>query len=132
MLKFTKTDRTLELEGAWLEYDDELGNILMVKVARSTNNPHYDAKLTRLMAPHQKKIENGKSVGNEVARKIMTKVAAEELLLDWDNDKLLDDDGKPTPYSKENSLELLTQDGDLRDFVIKESGEISNFLMKKK
>lgn len=132
MLKFTKTDRKLELEGVWLDYDDGLGNILKVKIARSDGNPHYEAKLAKLMSPYQKKIENGKNIGNDVAKKIMTKVAATELLLDWDENALKDEDGKPVKYSEENSLELLTQDSDLREFVLTESGEQSNFLMKKK
>lgn len=132
MLKFTKTDRKSELDGIWLDYDDGLGNVLRVKVARSDGNPHYESKLTRLMSPYQKKMEKGKSIGNDVAKRIMTQVAAEELLLDWDSAVLLDDEGKPTVYSKENSLELLTQDTDLREFVIDQAGDQSNFLKRKK
>lgn len=132
MLKFSKTDRTLELEGVWLDFDDGYGNILKVKVARSEGNPHYDATLTKLTQPYQKKIEKGKSIGNEVSKRIMTQVAAKELLLGWDEQALIDDEGKPTKYSPETSLELLTQDVDLREFVISEAGDQSNFLKKKK
>ena len=132
MLKFTKTDRKLELEGAWLDFADDFCNILKVKIARSDGNPHYDAKLTKLMAPYQKQMEKGKNVAPEVAKKIMTQVAASELLLDWDSEALLDDDGNPTPYSEEAAVELLTQDTDLRDFVLTEAGDRTNFLMKKK
>jgi len=132
MLKFTKTSRTAELEGVWLDFDDGLGNILKVKIARSDGNPHYDAKLAKLMSPYQKKMERGKSVGNDIAKRIMTRVAAEELLLGWDENTLLGDDEKPAKYSPEASLELLTQDSDLRDFVINEAGDQANFLVKKK
>lgn len=132
MLKFSKTDRKLELEGVWLDFDDGLGGVLKVLIARSDGNPHYDATLTKYMAPYQKKIEKGKTIGNDVARRVMTKVAALELLLGWDEESLLDDEGKPTKYNKENSLELLSQDTDLRDFVITEAGDQSNFLRKKK
>lgn len=132
MLKFTKTNRKLELDGVWLDFDDGLGNILKVKVARSDGNPHYDAKLTKLMSPYQKKMEKGKSVSNEVAKRIMTEVAATELLLGWDEETLLGDDGKPVKYSEDASLELLTQDTDLREFVLNEAGDQANFLMKKK
>jgi len=132
MLKFTKTDRKLELEGVWLDFPDGMGNILKVKVARSDGNPHYEATLTKLMSPYQKQMEKGKSVGNDVAKRIMTQVAAEELLLGWDEESLTDDEGKPTPYSKENSIELLSQDIDLREFVLSEAGDQSNFLKKKK
>lgn len=132
MLKFTKTDRNLELEGTWLDYDDGLGNILKLKVARSDGNPHYESKLTELMTPYNKKLEKGKNVSNEVAKRILTEVAATELLLDWDSEVLKDEEGNPVKYSKESSLELLTQDTDLREFVITEAGDQTNFLKKKK
>jgi len=132
MLKFTKTDRKSELEGVWLDFDDGLGNILKVKVARSDGNPHYDSTLTRLMSPYQKKMEKGKSVGNDVAKRIMTEVAASELLLGWDEETLTDEEGKGVKYSKEASIELLSQDTDLREFVLTEAGDQSNFLKKKK
>ena len=132
MLKFTKTEAKKELEGVWLDFDDGLGNILKVLIARSDGNPHYEATLTKLMAPYKKKMERGKSLDNEVAKRIMTKVLAKEILLGWDESVLLDDEGKPTKYSEENAIELLTMDNDLRDFVSNESGDINNFLMKKK
>ena len=132
MLKFSKTDRKLELDGVWLDFDDGLGNILKVLVARSDGNPHYDATLTKLTQPYQKKIEKGKSIGAEISKRIMTEVAAKELLLGWDENALLDDEDKPTKYSQEAALELLTQDTDLREFVLTESGEQANFLRKKK
>jgi len=132
MLKFTKTDRQLELEGVWLDFDDGLGNILKLKIARSDGNPHYEATLTKKMQPYQKKIEKGKSIGNDIAKRIMTEVAAKELLLGWDENVLLDEEGQGVPYSADTSLELLSQDTDLREFVITEAGEQSNFLKKKK
>ncbi len=132
MLKFTKTDRTLELDGVWLDFDDGIGNILKVKVARSDGNPHYDTKLTKLMAPYQKKMEKGKGVSNDVAKRILTEVAATELLLGWDEETLTDEEGNKVPYSAEASLEILTQDTDLREFVLTEASDQSNFLMKKK
>lgn len=132
MLKFSKTDRTLELEGTWLDFPDNCGNILKVKVARSDGNPHYESTLTRLSKPHQKNLSKGKTIPPEESKRIMTEVAARELLLDWDSESLLDDEGKPVKYSVDNAIELLTSDNDLRDFVLTESGEQSNFLTKKK
>jgi len=132
MLKFTKTDNKSELEGVWLDFDDGFGNILKVLVARSDGNPHYDATLTKLMAPYKKKMERGKSIDNNVAKRIMTKVLAKEILLGWDEKVLLDDEGKPVKYSEANAMELLTTDNDLREFVSNESGDINNFLIKKK
>lgn len=132
MLKFTKTSRKLELEGVWVEYDDGFGNSLQLLVARTAGNPHYEAELTKLMAPYRKKMEKGKSISNEVAKKVMNQVLAKEILLDWNSEALLDDDGKPVKYSRENALNLLSNDNDLRDFVIEQSEDQSNFLMKKK
>jgi len=131
-LKFTKTSRKNELEGTWLDFDDGLGNILKVLVARTDGNPHYESALTKAMAPYKKKMERGRNISNDVAKRIMTKVLSQEILLGWDESVLLDDEGKSVKYSKENALELLNDDNDLRDFVTTESGNIDNFLIKKK
>lgn len=132
MLKFTKTNRTAELEGVTTEYDDGYGNTLGLKIARSSNNPHYEAKLTKLMEPHKKKMRKGQDISPEAARKIMTQVLAEEILLGWNPEDLLDDEGKPTPYSTENALELLHNDPDLRDFISDYADNMGNYLDSKK
>ena len=132
MLRFTKTDRKAELEGIETLYDDGQGNTLGLTIARSDNNPHYESKLQKLMQPHKKKMEKGKSIPNEVAKRIMNQVIAEEILLGWDETVLLEDDGSNCKYSPESALELLENDGDLRDFVIDFSGAQDNFLTPKK
>lgn len=132
MLKFTKTDSKKEAEGTWLDYDDGLGGILKLKIARSDGNPHYEATLTRLMAPHRKAMEKGKSIDNKVAKRIMINVLAKEILLGWDENALLGDDGNPTPYSEEAAVELLTSDSDLHKFVSDQAEDQTNFLIQKK
>lgn len=131
MIKFTKTSRKAELEGTPIEYDDGFGNALGLKIARTNGNPHYQNELTRLMAPYRKKIEKGKDVGPEVAKKIINQVLAKEILLGWDESVLVDSDGNGIKYTQENALDLLTHDNDLRDFVIEQSENQENFLMKK-
>ena len=131
-LKFTKTDRKAELEGVQTEYDDGQGNTLGLLIARTDNNPHYEASLTKKMAPYKKQMAKGKSIPNEVAKRIMNEVLSDEILLGWDENVLLNDDGTPCKYSHENALELLTNDGDLRDFVLEYSGAQEHFLMDKK
>jgi len=133
-LKFTKTSRTAELEGVWLDFDDgtEEDNVLELLIARSTGNPHYEATLTKLMAPYKKKMEQGKDISNKVAKDILKKVIAKEILLGWNEEKLTDSEGKPVKYSFENAMLLLHGDNDLFDFVTEESAKKSNFLTKKK
>lgn len=131
MLKFTKTDTSSELEGVWTEYDDGLGGVLKLKIARTDGNPHYNSTLTRLMAPFRKKMEKGKNIDNEVAKRVMTQVLAKDILLGWEGE-IFDDDGNPAKYSYDNAIELMTQDNDLRDFVLDFSSDQTNFLMKKK
>lgn len=131
MLKFTKTSRKKELEGTVVHFDDGMGNTLPLLIARSSGNPHYDATLTKLMAPYKKKIAAGKDIGLSTAKEIITKVLAKDILLGWDETVLLEDD-KPVPYSEQKALELLTADNDLRDFVIEQSEDQSNFLVSKK
>ena len=128
MLKFTKTSRKKELEGAVAEYDDGCGNILHLTIARSSNNPHYESKLVSLMEPYRKQQKKGKDISNEVAKRIMIKVYAEEILLGWDENDLLDENGKPVKYSVDNAIELLTHDGDLREFVEEYSSNMNNYI----
>jgi len=132
MLKFTKTSSKLEMEGVWLDYEDGAGDTIKLLVARSDGNIHYETKLTKLMAPHKKKIERGKSISNELAKKIISQVLASEILLGWDETKLIGDDEKPVRYSPEAALELLTYDNDLRDWLVDQAGDQSNFLIQKK
>lgn len=128
MLKFTKTSRIKELEGVEVEYDDGCGNSLKLTIARSSNNPHYDAKLSQLTEPYRKQMKKGKSISNEIARKLNIRALAEEILLGWDEKDLLDDEGKPVKYSVDNAIELLTNDGDLREFVEDFSLDINNYI----
>lgn len=128
MLKFTKTSRNKELEGTEAEYDNGCGKVLHMIIARSTNNPHYESKLVHLMEPYRKQQKKGKEISNEQARRIMIKVYAEEILLNWNKADLLGDDGKPVPYSVDNAIELLTNDGDLREFVEEFSSNMNNYI----
>lgn len=128
MLKFTKTSRKKELEGATAEYDDGCGNVLHLTIARSSNNPHYESKLTTLMQPYQAKLKKGKEISNDIAKRLLVRAYAEEILLDWDEKDLLDEDGKPVKYSVDNAIELLTNDGDLREFVEEFSANINNYI----
>ena len=132
MLKFTKTDKSRELDGVTATYYDGADGSIDLVIARTDGNPHYEATLTRLMAPHKKKMERGKSMSNAEAKKIMNEVYAKEILLGWDETKLLNDNGKPVPYSVESAIELLENDNDLREFVVEFSADINNFLIDKK
>jgi len=129
MKKFTKTSSQKEIEGVWTDYE---GSSLLI--ARSDGaNQNYDNVLQRLMKPYKSKMERGKSVSNEVAKKVMTRVTAEAILLDWnkeghDGEMILDDDDSPAEYSIKNATELLTKDKDMRKFVDDFAGDIDNFL----
>ena len=131
-MRFTKTDKSKELEGAWVDYDDGMGGTLKLLIARTDGNPHYDSRLTKLMLPHRKKMERGKSISNDIAKRIMNEVYSKEIVLDWEKGVLLDEEGKDIPFSPENAFELLSDDNDLRDFVMEFAGDQSNFLTSKK
>ena len=130
MVKLTKTDRTLELEGTMMEYDDKTGNIYHLKVARTTNNPHYETALTKFMRPYRKAMKAGKDITPEQAKSVTIKTYAESILLGWDETEIEDDDGSPFVYSVEHAMELL-QDGDLRNDVADFAEDVSNFLKQK-
>jgi len=130
VMKVTKVSNSAQVDGIWTtEYND-----VSLKIARSDSaNYNYENSLTKAMLPHKKKMQKGQSIDNAVAKKLMIRVMAETVLVDWNKpghkgDTIQEDDGKPAPYSVDNAIELLTLDPDLKSFVDDFAGELDNFL----
>jgi hypothetical protein len=116
-----KTDLNKEENGTWIEF--ALG--IRLKIARA-RNPRYQERLRELTDPHRKDIREDKADLKQMA-KILKKVRAETILLDWEN--IEDESGQPIPYSSEKALEFFN-DNELKDFysfVVLSSEQIDNF-----
>ena len=123
----TSTD--LASEGQWVEFcpaqgpDDEA---LELKIAR-VGNPNYNQRLQELVRPHRRKVRMG---FDEDLEEFVRIAVAECVLVDWRG--LQDDDGKAIPYSKEKSVEILTDPvySDVFDFVMDVGGDAAVFREK--
>jgi hypothetical protein len=115
----TSTERAAD--GQWVEFCPAQGDepALELKIAR-IGNPRYAQRLQELVRPHRRKVRMGFDEDMEQFVKV---AVAECVLVDWRG--LEGEDGKPIPYSKEKSVELLTDPiySDLLDFVMDVGGD---------
>lgn len=114
--KTYKTDRTLEIEGVWMDVsmNDHNDKPIRIKVARmSDTNKRYTKALDKASRPHQSAIQNN-ALDNEIARRMLQAVFVETILLDWDNlpkSELTgnDNDSELLEFSRENVEALFTE-----------------------
>jgi len=120
----TSTERASD--GEWVEFCPATGpddTALELKIAR-VGNPKYNQRLQELVRPHRRKVRMGFDEDLEEFVKI---AVAEHVLVDWRG--LEDNDGKAIRYSKEKSVEILTDPtySDLFDFVMDVGGDASMY-----
>lgn len=85
--KTYKTDKTLEVEGVWLEVsvNDHNEEPIRIRIARmSSTNKRYTKAMDAAAKPHQSAIQNN-ALDNEIARRMLQKVFIDTILLDWEN-----------------------------------------------
>ena len=109
-------------EGQWVEFcpaQDDDDEALELKIARIGNST-YTKRLQELVRPHRRKVRMGFDEDMEEFVKV---AVAECCLVDWRG--LRDENNKAIPYSKEKSVEILTdsQYSDLFDFVMDVGGD---------
>ena len=119
-LSALKTNPEAEVEGVWVDFED---TGVKLKIAR-IGNPAFDKLISKLSAPHLKKLRKG---DDELQESITAKAVASTILVGWKG--LDDDDGKPLKYSKGKSKELLTDPAlrDLFKFVLVTANEAARF-----
>ena len=111
-------NKNLEISGVW----QDIGDGVSVKVAR-TGNSEYQKVFEKISKPHKRAIRRG-TLNNDVAEKLLIKVMAKTILLDW---KGLEEDGMEVPFSDEAALRILTDYKDLRDYISDISNDIEVF-----
>lgn len=112
------TDKDLEKNGVWVEIDDGA----QILVAR-TDNPRYRDMLRAELKPHKKKIQRG-TLSQEFQEKLLMKVVAHTVLLDWKGITVKD---KAVKYSPEKALELLEEYPDFREDVMEAANTMETF-----
>lgn len=113
-------DPKKSVEGVWFDFDETT----RVLVARS-NNAKFQGAMRKKLAPHKIAIRTG-TLSEVMAKKIMTEVMAETILLGWEG---ITENGVPVSYTPEVAAKYLG-DPDLDDFraaVIGFSEEAASF-----
>lgn len=120
--KTFRTDRTLEIEGVWLEValNDHNDNPIRIKIARmGSSNKRYTKALEQASKPHQSAIQNS-ALDNEIAKRMLQKVFLDTILLDWENlpkSELTgnDDDEELLEFNRDNAEALFAELPELYD-----------------
>jgi hypothetical protein len=110
-----KYDLELANEGVWVNLDDH------TQVKLSMASPSNRKYIVRLRQFAKEFVDAG---NDETAEKIMAKVLAETVLLDW---KGLTYNGKPVTYSPEEAEYLLLTVPYFRELITKEASDIKHF-----
>jgi hypothetical protein len=112
----------LKTEGIWLEYEDSGAEFL---IASSDSYP-YQTKLGKLWGKARRRNQRKDFGDPEVFNPVMFRAIYGTVVKDWRG--LDGEDGQPLPFTEENLFELLTKHIGVRQFVIRESGDASNFV----
>jgi hypothetical protein len=111
-------DNSLVESGVWADFG---GSQFLIA---GYNNPKFQRTLTRLQAPHRRKIEKG-TLDPVESKGILCRAIAEGILMDWKNVKKKD--GTVVSYNVELGAQALANNEDLRDFIQEFSLDLSNF-----
>lgn len=118
-LKITRLDQNKVLEGVPAEY---LG--VTLRIARQNNIKYLTALKTETEKRGRKPLNK---LPVDVRNQIILRAMAEFVLVGWEEDEFIVD-GKPVPYTVENSLELLTNDAECLNFVSGFAMDTKNYI----
>jgi len=118
-MKLTPINGNTEIEGSEFIYR---GNVLIV--ARS-GNTKFKKVFRELMKPFKEEFDSGR-MNEDQSNALMIECVSQTILVGWK--KFKDVTGKEYEYSEENAKELLTDDKDVYDEIIKFSENIDNYL----
>jgi len=118
-MKLTPINGNTETEGSEFIYR---GNVLIV--ARS-GNTNFKKLFRELMKPFQEEFDSGR-MNEEQSNELMIECVSQTVLVGWK--KFKDVTGKEYEYSQKNAKDLLTDDSDAYDAIIKFGDNIDNYL----
>jgi hypothetical protein len=115
-----KEDVTKEIDGAWIQYQDDGSRLLIARMGNPKNRKAYDRAQGRFKGKARK---NRLTPDDRI--EITSRCLAASILLDWEG--INDMDGKPLEYSEEMAYMALRWDLDLREFVAEQADISENF-----
>jgi hypothetical protein len=105
-------------EGVWTKYRGSEFRVV------HTGHPKFQRALSRLQAPHRRKIEKG-TMDPVESRDLLCAAIAEALVLDWKG--VVDSKGADIPYSRKICETALINNPDLREYIQEFSMDLENF-----
>lgn len=110
--------RAKQDKGVWTNFG---GSSFLVA---NTGSIKFQRALTRLQAPHRKKIERG-TLDPAISRDILCQAMSEGLVLDWKN--VGNAEGADVPFSEEVCAKALKNNDDLREYLQEFAMDLENF-----
>lgn len=126
-----KTNKTVEQEGIWLEF--ETFRLLMARAGGS--NKKFNRSMTVATKPYRRAIES-ETMGDERSIEIMRGVYAKSVILAWevkDEDGewvtgMEDENGEAVPFTRDNVEKVFSDLPELFEYVIEQSRKVGLFL----
>ena len=116
------TDAKMERSGIYLDY----GSFRLLVARAGGSNAKFARVLESVSKPYRRAMELG-SLSNEKAQEILTIVYARAVVLGWEGEGLVDQDGNPLEYNEKNVIWLFTQLPDLFADVQAQVVKMDNF-----
>lgn len=117
-----ETDPAKETKGIRIMFDD---CVFICKRAGGGNREHAFVVSATALAMKDELDSEDRAVSAAAEREVMLIAFAESAIVGWEN--VLDRDGNPWPFSKENFLELMRACPDVWNHIRAEARDIENF-----
>ena len=111
-------DTTKKTQGVWTTFGGSKFKVC------STGSTRFQRALNRLQAPHRRKIEKG-TLDPKISKDILCQAMADSLVLDWKD--VVDSSKAEVPYSPEIAQMALSNNDDLREYLLEYAGDLENF-----
>ena len=113
------TDEKLEIEGAWVDYDDKT----RFRIAREYND-HFQRVFSETQEKHSRALKAKTEEAKKLSGKLMIEIMAKTILLGWEGPVKVR--GVAVEYSFENAVKLLEFKG-FRGWVASQASTEANF-----
>lgn len=130
LYKQYQTDSNIEKQGIVLEYGfNAKGKPISIRVARAGgSNEQFNKVLEHEMKPYRRQIQT-ETMDNKLAERLMQKVYARTIVLDWENVDIEKTENGPAipdaPFNEENALRLFADLPDLWSDIQKQAANVS-------
>jgi hypothetical protein len=116
----SKDDVQDEIDGVWIEYQEEDCKLLIARMGNPKNRKAYERAQAKYKSRGRRK-----DLTPDQNIEVLARCLSESILLDWEG--IMDMQGKALEYSREAAYQALRWDLDLRLFVSEQADISENF-----